>query len=40
MHRDWKFWVALLAMLLAMTVYICSDNLALRLRGPAHQQVP
>lgn len=27
-HRDWRFWIALALMLLAMTVYVVSDNLA------------
>ena len=27
-HQDWRFWVALVLMFLAMTVYILSDNLA------------
>jgi hypothetical protein len=40
-HKDWKFWVAVLLMLLAMAVYIRTDELAIR---PNHaqlqQQVP
>ncbi len=27
-HHDWRFWVALVLMFLAMTVYVVSDNLA------------
>jgi hypothetical protein len=27
-HRDWRFWVSLSLMLLAITVYLLSDNLA------------
>jgi len=27
-HRDWRFWIALVLMLLAMAVYVLSDNLA------------
>jgi hypothetical protein len=27
-HHDWRFWVALVLMFLAITVYIVSDNLA------------
>lgn len=28
MHHDWRFWVALILMLAAITVYILSENLA------------
>ena len=28
-HHDWRFWVALLFMLAAVTIYVMSDNLAL-----------
>ena len=27
-HHDWRFWIGLILMLLAITVYILSDNLA------------
>ena len=27
-HHDWRFWVALLFMLAAITIYVLSDNLA------------
>jgi len=27
-HHDWRFWVGLVLMLLAITVYVLSDNLA------------
>jgi hypothetical protein len=27
-HHDWRFWVALFLMFLAMAVYVLSDNLA------------
>jgi hypothetical protein len=27
-HHDWRFWVALVLMFLAITVYVLSDNLA------------
>ena len=28
-HRDWRFWVAVMLMLLAMTFFVMTDNLAL-----------
>jgi hypothetical protein len=28
MHHDWRFWVALVLMLAAITIYILSENLA------------
>jgi hypothetical protein len=28
MHHDWRFWVALILMLAAITIYILSENLA------------
>jgi hypothetical protein len=27
-HHDWRFWVALLFMLAAITIYVMSNNLA------------
>jgi len=30
LHRDWRVWVAVLAMLAAMLAYVFSDNEALR----------
>ncbi len=27
-HHDWRFWVGLVLMLLAISVYVLSDNLA------------
>ena len=29
-HRDWRFWVGVVAMLLAMTIFVMSNNLAFR----------
>ena len=40
MHRDWRFWTALLLMLAAMGVYLLSGNEALRPNGTLHEQVP
>jgi hypothetical protein len=37
-HRDWRFWVALFFMFVAITVYVMSDNLALVPRR--HQERP
>ena len=28
-HHDWRFWVALVLMLAAITIYVLSDDLAL-----------
>jgi hypothetical protein len=28
-HRDWRIWVALVFMLVAITIYVLSDDLAL-----------
>jgi hypothetical protein len=28
MHHDWRFWVALILMLAAITIFILSENLA------------
>jgi hypothetical protein len=32
-HHDWRFWAALLLMLVAISVYVATDNLSLRPRG-------
>ncbi len=40
MHRDWRFWTALLLMLAAMAVYLLSGNEALRPNGTVHPSVP
>jgi hypothetical protein len=39
-HHDWKFWIAIILMLIAMWVYVRSNDLSLRPRGSAQQQVP
>lgn len=36
-HRDWRFWIALLLMFVAITIYVMSDNLALLPRHPPHR---
>jgi hypothetical protein len=33
-HHDWRFWVGLVVMLGAMTIYVVSDDLALLPRNP------
>ncbi len=40
MHRDWRFWTALLLMLAAMAAYLLSGNEALRPNGTLHSAVP
>jgi hypothetical protein len=35
-HRDWRFWLGLTLMLVAITVFALSDNLALIPRGYPH----
>lgn len=37
-HHDWKFWVAILAMLMAMAVYLRSNDLSHRPDRSAPQQ--
>ena len=32
-HKDWRLWIAVSLMLVAMFMYIASDNLALRPRS-------
>jgi hypothetical protein len=39
-HRDWKFWIAILLMLLAMAIYLRSVDLSLRPNGQMQQRVP
>jgi hypothetical protein len=36
-HRDWRFWIALFAMLAAMIIYVTSDDLALQPRSQPRQ---
>jgi hypothetical protein len=36
-HRDWRLWGAVLVMLVAMTIYVMSNDLAWWPRGPAQQ---
>jgi hypothetical protein len=39
-HRDWKVWIAVLAMLGAMAIYIRSNDLSLRPHQVNQQPVP
>lgn len=32
-HHDWRFWVGLVLMFVAIAIYVMSDNLALLPRG-------
>jgi hypothetical protein len=36
-HHDWRFWVGLVFMLAAITIYVMSDDLALLPRGQPQQ---
>jgi hypothetical protein len=40
MHRSWFFWVAAVAMLAAMVIYVTSINLAFRPRGQSQSPLP
>jgi hypothetical protein len=39
-HRDWKLWAAVLLILVAMGIYVRSNDLSLRPNGPPQQRVP
>jgi hypothetical protein len=36
-HHDWRFWVGLVFMFAAITIYVLSDDLALLPRGQPQQ---
>ena len=38
-HHDWRFWVGLFLMSVAITIYVLSDNLALIPRRQPRQQL-
>jgi hypothetical protein len=40
MHHDWRFWVGLVFMCAAITIYVASDNLSLTFGGRAQRQMP
>ena len=39
-HRDWRVWLAVMLMLIAMAVYVTSDSLSLRPGKHAIQPTP
>lgn len=39
-HHDWRFWVFLVLMIVAMVVYIVTQDLSMGTRGTQHQPVP
>jgi hypothetical protein len=39
-HRDWRLWVGVIAMLMAMVAYVMSGDEALRPGQPAQQEMP
>ncbi|MCX6170244.1 MAG: hypothetical protein NTX65_12935 [Ignavibacteriales bacterium] len=39
-HHDWKFWVAILLMLVAMFIYVKSNDLSMRPNKQMQQKVP
>lgn len=36
-HRDWRVWVAVLLMIAGMVVYVMSEDLTFRPRGPSQK---
>ena len=38
-HHDWRFWVGMVLMLAAITIYVLSDDLAFPPRGRPRQPV-
>jgi len=39
-HHDWKFWFAIVLMLIAMAVYLRTNDLSVRPHAPVQQPVP
>jgi hypothetical protein len=39
-HRDWRIWVAVLLMIAGMVVYVMSEDLSFRPRGPSQPPPP
>ena len=39
-HHDWKFWVALVLMLIGMAIYLGTNDLSLRPNSLPQQRVP
>jgi hypothetical protein len=40
MHHDWRFWVALIFMSAAITIYVASNDLSLPFGGHAQPALP
>jgi hypothetical protein len=38
-HQDWRFWLALMLMLVAMGIYVMSEDLSIRPRSGPTQSV-
>jgi hypothetical protein len=39
-HHDWKFWIAVLLMLLGMAIYVKTNDLSVRPHIQMQQRVP
>ncbi|HEX4054584.1 MAG TPA: hypothetical protein VHX86_10000 [Tepidisphaeraceae bacterium] len=39
-HHDWKFWAALVLMLVAIAVYVGTNDLSFRPHGPPQHPIP
>jgi hypothetical protein len=39
-HHDWKFWIAIGVMLIAMLIYVETNDLSLKPGSPPAQRVP
>jgi len=40
LHRNWVFWLGMILVTVAITVYVMSDNLALVPHGPRRSPLP
>jgi hypothetical protein len=39
-HKDWRFWLALILMIVAMGIYVMSEDLSMRPGSRPQEQVP
>ena len=39
-HHDWKFWLAILLMLVAMVIYVKTNDLSMRPHPQMQEKVP
>jgi hypothetical protein len=39
-HHDFRFWIGMILMLAAITIYVMSDDLSLLPRGQSHVTLP